>query len=85
MAITPTLNLDRDEGLMIFHRRETPRARAEVLQRIRGEYIEMPGLTLNLKQAVRLWRLDQRSCQDLLDHLVSEGFLKRQREQYSRA
>ena len=32
---------------------------SELLGRIRGEYLEMPGLKLTLAQAQRLWGLDQ--------------------------
>ena len=37
----------------------------EVLQRIQGEYLEMPGLRLTPAQAQRLWGLE-RSTQDFL-------------------
>jgi hypothetical protein len=48
--------------------------------RIRGEYLEMPGLHLTLAQACRLWQQDPASCQSVLDQLVAEGFLRRTRE-----
>jgi hypothetical protein len=51
--------------------------RADLLTRIRGEYLEMPGLRLTPAQARRLWGLDQRECQQLLDALVLARFLKR--------
>jgi hypothetical protein len=57
---------------------------ADTLQRIRGEYLEMPGLSLNLKQAARLWQLDPGQCKALLEQLVSEGFLKHLQQHYSR-
>lgn len=57
----------------------------DTLQRIRGEFLEMPGLTLNLKQAARLWQLDPGQCKTLLEQLVSEGFLKHWQQHYSRA
>ena len=34
---------------------------ATVLQRIRAEFREMPGLKLTAAQATRLWHLDPRS------------------------
>jgi hypothetical protein len=58
---------------------------ADTLQRIRGEYLEMPGLTLNLKQAARLWQLDPGQCKLFLEQLVQEGFLKDFQQHYSRA
>jgi hypothetical protein len=63
---------------------EPARFAADTLQRIRGEYLEMPGLTLNLKQAARLWQIDPGQCKALLEQLVSEGFLKHLQQHYSR-
>ena len=42
---------------------------------IRGEYLEMPGLSLTFRQAMRLWHLDAASCRRVLDELVGSGFL----------
>jgi hypothetical protein len=50
-------------------------AKSELLDRIRMEYVEMPDLRLTLRQARRLWNLDQALCDDLLEALVCEGFL----------
>ena len=47
------------------------------LWRIRGEYMEMPGLKLTVPQAARLWHLDQPSIEQLLDVLVADGVLRR--------
>jgi len=49
----------------------------ELLGRIRGEYSEMPGLSLTLAQAQRLWVLEGSTCEALLDALVAEEFLRR--------
>jgi DNA-binding IclR family transcriptional regulator len=46
-----------------------------LLDRIRGEYREMPGMRLNLQQACRLWQLAPQTCEQLLTTLVAEGFL----------
>lgn len=46
-----------------------------LLQRILGEYLEMPGLCLTRSQAQRLWGLDEPSCIRLLDYLVELRFL----------
>jgi hypothetical protein len=51
-----------------------------VLQRIRGEYLEMPGLTLTTAQAQRLWGLDRDTCASLLAALVDAKFLKTTRD-----
>ena len=47
------------------------------LWRIRGEYLEMPGLKLTVPQAARLWHLDQPSIEQLLNVLVADGVLHR--------
>ena len=50
-------------------------SRAQFLLRIRGEYLEMPGLRLTHAQARRLWELDELTCAELLDALTKENFL----------
>jgi hypothetical protein len=52
----------------------------DVLRRVRGEYIEMPGLRLTPAQAQRLWGLDRDSCDALLGALVDAKFLFRTRD-----
>lgn len=52
----------------------------EVLQRIQGEYLEMPGLRLTTAQAQRLWGLDQEMCSSLLAALVDASFLRQTRD-----
>ena len=52
----------------------------DVLQRVQGEYIEMPGLRLTTAQAQRLWGLDRASCDALLAALVDAKFLFRTRD-----
>ena len=52
----------------------------DVLRRVRGEYIEMPGLRLTTAQAQRLWGLDRASCDSLLAALVDSKFLSRTRD-----
>ena len=48
-----------------------------MLQRICGEFLEMPGLRLTSEQAQRLWGLDEPTCLELLDTLVEAKFLSR--------
>jgi DNA-binding IclR family transcriptional regulator len=48
-----------------------------MLQRICGEFLEMPGLRLTLEQAQRLWGLDEQTCRELLAVLVEAKFLCR--------
>lgn len=52
----------------------------EVLQRIQGEYVEMPGLRLTLPQAQRLWGLERETCHALLGALVEAKFLVQTRD-----
>jgi hypothetical protein len=52
----------------------------EALRRIRGEYLEMPGLRLTTAQAQRLWNLDRRTCEELLGSLVDTRFLAKTRD-----
>jgi hypothetical protein len=52
----------------------------DVLQRIQGEYLEMPGLRLTTAQAQRLWGLDRDVCESLLAALVDVKFLCRTRD-----
>ena len=46
-----------------------------LLNRIRGEFLEMPGLRLMCEQAQRLYGLERALCQRALDRLVDAGFL----------
>jgi hypothetical protein len=46
-------------------------------RRVRNEYLEMPGLSLTLGQAQRMWQLRRHDCEHLLDALVDSGFLAR--------
>jgi hypothetical protein len=49
----------------------------EWLERVEGEYREMPGLSLTEQQAQRLWGLDSTACRVLFDTLLERGFLRR--------
>jgi hypothetical protein len=49
---------------------------ARVVDRVRAEFVEMPGLELTLPQAVRLWNLGADDCRHVLDALAEAGFLK---------
>lgn len=46
-----------------------------LLTRIRGEYLEMPGLRLTLEQAQRLCGVERMLCRMVLDALVEARFL----------
>jgi hypothetical protein len=47
------------------------------VDRVRGEFLEMPGLRLTVPQAARLCGLDLASCEEVLDVLVRSAFLRR--------
>lgn len=50
---------------------------SRLLQRMRGEFAEMPGLTLTLSQAARLWSLTTADAKAALTELIDGGFLMR--------
>jgi hypothetical protein len=49
--------------------------------RVRAEFNEMPGMRLTLHQAARLWDMPVGTCECVLERLVSDGFLVRDRAQ----
>ncbi len=52
---------------------------AMLVNRIKAEYLELPGLQLTPWQAQRLWGLDQMQCDAILQALVDAAFLRRTR------
>ena len=52
----------------------------DILSRIQGEFLEMPGLRLTEAQARRLWGMDAELCAALLGELVAANFLFRTRD-----
>jgi predicted transcriptional regulator of viral defense system len=46
-------------------------------QQVRGEYLEMPGMSLTVDQAMKMWGVSREICATLLDSLVDAGFLRR--------
>ncbi len=59
---------------------EPTRTIDDVLRRIQGEFLEMPGLRLTTPQARRLWGLEASQCDALLGALVDANFLFRTRD-----
>jgi hypothetical protein len=47
-----------------------------VANRVRAEFVEMPGLTLTVGQASRLFGLDQDVCRQVVERLVRSDFLR---------
>jgi hypothetical protein len=52
-------------------------AATQILQRIRSEYLEMPGLSLRPEQVQRLCGVGSVDCQSVLEALVESGFLSK--------
>jgi DNA-binding GntR family transcriptional regulator len=46
-----------------------------LLNRIRAEYLEMPGMRLTLEQVQRLFGIERTMCHTVLDSLVDAKFL----------
>ena len=59
---------------------EQDRPTVEVLKRVQGEFLEMPGLRLTSAQACRLWGLDATVCDAVLGALVDAKFLFKTRD-----
>ena len=53
---------------------------AGLVERVLGEYREMPGLALTLEQARRLWGCDAVTCQCIADVLVARHVLRWSRD-----
>jgi hypothetical protein len=47
-----------------------------LVERVRGEFNEMPGLQLTEAQAARLWGVEPDACRRIVDVLVSDEFLR---------
>ena len=48
----------------------------DLARRIEAEYAEMPGLSVTLPQAERLWATDRHTCQTVFDRLIARGVLR---------
>lgn len=53
------------------------RAIGSLMQRVETEYAEMPGLSLTLPQAQRLWSVDRETCEEIFNRLVGRGVLRK--------
>ena len=49
----------------------------KLVQRIREEFEEAPGLRLTTTEAARFWGLDCATCERLLTELLLIGFLRK--------
>lgn len=64
-------------------RRGTPDGgppRTHLVRMIVGTYREMPGLSVSLDQAARLFGVGEAACRAVLEFLVTQGRLQRMRD-----
>ena len=47
------------------------------MEQVEAEYAEMPGLSVTLSQAQRLWAVDRAACEEVFSRLISKGVLRR--------
>jgi hypothetical protein len=47
-----------------------------LMKQVRAEYAEMPGLSVTLSQAQRLWAVDHATCEEVFSRLVARGLLR---------
>jgi hypothetical protein len=47
-----------------------------LVERVRGEFNEMPGLQLTMAQAAKLWGMEQSACRAVIEALVDASFLR---------
>ena len=59
---------------------DTRCATEEIVRRVQGEFLEMPGMRVTEAQARRLWGLDAATCSALLSALIDAKFLFRTRD-----
>ena len=48
-----------------------------LMRQVHAEYAEMPGMSLTLAQAQRLWSVDGATCEEAFDRLTVAGVLRR--------
>ena len=48
-----------------------------MIERVRAEYREMPGLCLTVQQGSRFWHIDATACTRIFEALVAERVLRR--------
>jgi hypothetical protein len=52
------------------------RVHEELVLRIRGEFEEMPGLSLTSVQAIKFFGISPDVCAGILSHLIEQGVLR---------
>ena len=59
-----------------FNARTRSRGIGTLMERVLAEYAEMPGLSITLPQAQRLWAVDKPTCEEVLRRLTARGMLR---------
>ena len=49
----------------------------DLIDQVQAEYAEMPGLSVTLPQAQRLWSVDRGLCEEAFSRLIRSGVLRR--------
>lgn len=47
-----------------------------LIEQVKAEYAEMPGLSVTLPQAQRLWAVDRPTCEEAFSHLIARRVLR---------
>ena len=66
-----------ENGNLPHESTENTPALDDVLNRVKGEYNEMPGMCVTRMQAQRLWGLDSVTCERVLTTLLERGVVRR--------
>jgi len=48
-----------------------------LMAQVQAEYHEMPGLSVTLSQAQRLWAVDRPTCEEAFQRLIARGVLRK--------
>jgi hypothetical protein len=48
-----------------------------LMSQVKAEYAEMPGLSVTLSQAQRLWAVDKPTCEEVFSRLIASGVLRK--------
>ena len=73
----PSLTEIRFKALSVpAKQRKSASGRADVVDRIRCEFVEMRGFSPTVDQAARLFQVSRDECIRVLKKLVDEGFLR---------
>ena len=74
---TPACQVDAHVDGPATAQSEGEARRAELIEQVRAEFLEMPGLSLTLPQAQRLWSIEPHTCEVLFKSLTESHFLRR--------